>query len=49
MANLPFSKGGLGLRYILRHHPAAHLASWADAVAMVHARHPEVAATLSEI
>ena len=43
VSSLPLWKGGLGLRSALRTLPAAHWASWADAVKMVKERHPEVA------
>ena len=48
MTNLPLHMGGLGLRSAVRLHPAAHWASWADTVAMVQERHPEVATILVE-
>ena len=48
MTNLPLHMGGLGLRSAVRLYPAAHWASWADAVAMVQERHPEVATILVE-
>ena len=38
--------GGLGFRSATRHYPAAHWASWADAMARVQERHPEVAVVL---
>ena len=44
MANLPF--GGLGFRSATRHFPTARWASWADAMARVQERPPEVAAVL---
>ena len=48
MTNLPLHMGGLGLRSAVRLYPAAHWASWADTVAMVQERHPEVATILVE-
>ena len=38
--SLPLSKGGLGLRSAVRSREAAHWASWADCLPMVHKRHP---------
>ena len=46
--NLPLHMGGLGLRNAVRLYPAAHWASWADTVAMVQERRPEVATILVE-
>ena len=43
VAGLPFSMGGLGLRCAERLSVAAHWASWADCLAMVKARHPDIA------
>ena len=40
---LPLSLGGLGLRSALRTSKAAYWASWADCLAMISERHPEVA------
>ena len=40
VASLPPRHGGLGLRSAQRIHPAAHWASWADALAMIQQRHP---------
>ena len=48
MTNLPLHMGGLGFRSAVRLHPAAHWASWADTVAVVQERHPEVATILVE-
>ena len=45
-SSLPLWKGGLGLRSAHRTQPAAHWASWADALKMVHERHPGVAETM---
>ena len=45
-SSLPLWKGGLGLRSARRTQPAAHWASWADALKMVHERHPGVAETM---
>ena len=39
VASLPLRHGGLGLRSAQRIHPAAHWASWADALAMIQQRH----------
>ena len=41
-ARLPLWEGGLGLRSAQRTQPAAHWASWADAIKMVKDRHPSV-------
>ena len=43
---LPLSLGGLGLRSALRTSKAAYWASWADCLAMISERHPEVAPPL---
>lgn len=43
-AQLPLARGGLGLRAAARVGVAAHWASWADCVAMIQARHPDIAA-----
>ena len=43
LASLPLRMGGLGLRSSIRHAPAAYWASWADALSMIHARHPRFA------
>ena len=48
MTNFPLHMGGLGLRSAVRLYPVAHWASWADTVAMVQERHPEVATILVE-
>ena len=45
-ASLPLQWGGLGLRSAARLAPAAHWASWSDCLAMVQARHPDVAEAL---
>ena len=46
-SSLPLWKGGLGLSSAHRTQPAAHWASWADALKMmVHERHPGVAETM---
>ena len=42
-ASLPLCEGGLGLRSAMRSRPAAHWASWADALKMIKQRHPGVA------
>ena len=42
-ASLPLCEGGLGLRSAVRSRPAAHWASWADALKMIKQRHPGVA------
>ena len=42
-SSLPLWEGGLGLRSAARTQPAAHWASWADALKMVQERHPGVA------
>ena len=39
-------EGGIGLRSARRSQPAAHWASWADALKMVKERHPIVADTI---
>ena len=46
MASLPLRLGGLGMRSAEGSQAAAHWASWADALAMIHARHPAVANTI---
>ena len=43
LATLPMRMGGLGLRSATRMAPAAHWASWADALHMVHERLPALA------
>ncbi len=43
LASLPLRLGGLGLRSAVRLSPAAFWASWADALAMINARHPALA------
>ena len=43
VASLPLRLGGLGIRSAVGTQAAAHWASWADALAMIHARHPAVA------
>ena len=45
-STLPLCLGGLGLRSAWRSRVAAHWASWADCLPMIHARHPDVAAQL---
>ena len=42
-ASLPLALGGLGLRSAVRTSAAAHWASWADTLPMIHQRHPVVA------
>ena len=42
-SSVPLGKGGLGLLSAVRIREAAHWASWADILPMVHRRHPEVA------
>ena len=42
-ASLPLCEGDLGLRSATRSRPAAHWASWADALKMIKQRHPGVA------
>ena len=44
ICTLPFSLGGIGLRNAKRTSPPAYWASWADCLAMLKARHPDVAA-----
>ena len=44
LASLPLRLGGAGLRSAVRTGPAAYWASWADALAMINARAPDVAA-----
>ena len=44
--SLPLRLGGLGIRSAVGAQSAAHWASWADALAMIHARHPAVAHTI---
>ena len=46
LASLPCSIGGCGLRSASRSKVAAHWASWADSLRMVHQRHPDVAALM---
>ena len=43
IATLPMSLGGLGVRSAVRTSGPAHWASWADCLAMVQERHPDVA------
>ena len=43
LSTLPMRMGGLGLRSAERLAPAAFWASWADALAMISARNPEIA------
>ena len=45
---LPLRLGGLGLSSAVRLPHAAHWASWADCIRMVHQRHPIVARTIIE-
>ena len=42
-SSVPLGKGGLGLLSAVSIREAAHWASWADILPMVHRRHPEVA------
>ena len=42
-ASLPLALGGLCLRSAVRTSAAAHWASWADTLPMIHQRHPVVA------
>ena len=44
ICTLPLSLGGIGLRNAERTSPPAYWASWADCLAMLRARHPDVAA-----
>ena len=46
VAQLPLSSGGLGLRSAARLSPAAFWASWADSLAMIRERHPDIAAQI---
>ena len=46
LASLPLSLGGCGLRSASRSKEAAHWASWADSLRMIHQRHPDVAALM---
>ena len=46
IATLPMSLGGLGVRSAVRTSRPAHWASWADCLAMVQERHPDVASLL---
>ena len=46
VASLPFDLGGCGLRSAMRSSVAAHWASWADSLRMIHRRHPGVADTM---
>ncbi len=48
IAELPSRMGGLGLRSAVRTAPAAYWSSWADAIEMIHARNPNVAAKILE-
>ncbi len=48
IAQLPARLGGLGLRSTARAAPAAFWASWADALEMIQARNPNVAARILE-
>ena len=41
-SSLPWWEGGIGLRSACRTAPAAHWASWADALKMIRDRHPAV-------
>ena len=43
VSSVPLGKGGLGLLSAVRIREAAHWASWADSLPMVHQRHPEIA------
>ena len=43
LASLPLSTGGCGLRSASKSKEAAHWASWADSLQMIHQRHPDVA------
>ena len=45
-ATLPLSMGGLGLRSAMRTCKPSFWASWADCLAMIRARHPDVAAQI---
>ena len=47
-ATLPLRFGGLGLSSAGRLRHAAHWASWADCIGMMHQRHPTVARTIIE-
>ena len=44
LASLLLSHGGCGLRSASTSMEAAHWASWADSLRMIHQRHPDVAA-----
>ena len=46
LSSLPMWEGGTGLRSARRTQPAAHWASWTDALKMVKERHPVVAGTI---
>ena len=46
LGSLPLSMGGLGLRSATRTSQPAFWASWADCLAMIRARHPDVAALI---
>ena len=46
LSSLSMWEGGIGLRSARRSQPAAHWASWADALKMVKERHPIVADTI---
>ena len=45
-SNLPLAMEGLGLRSAVKLRHAAYWASWADAIKMIAARHPEIAGTI---
>ena len=49
IATLPMRLGGLGIRSAARTAPAAYWASWADALPMLRARLPRVAAKAAEL
>ena len=49
VASLPLRLGGLGIRSVVGAQSAAHWASWADALAMMHARHLAVAHTIVRV
>ncbi len=46
VSQLPFRDGGLGIRSSQRLSTAACWASWADSLAMIRARHPDIAARI---
>ena len=48
LASLPMRLGGLGLRSAVGMAPAAFWSSWADALHMIHERHPQLAANTVE-